>query len=970
MSVFDATLALINMLHVQPPRIVWIALAMCSLVLTGCTGPEASSSPRRDAALLLEAARESTRPEWQPDIGRLTESVHRRHFAPATAQAVLWAENLDGSGGSTLAQWRTIGTPQLKPTRIDARVGLEMANSAGQEECGLERDLDPGKLSGRDVQISLLAACLTPASVEALRGVRLSLASTDATGRQSEVFLPISMGSSPGWETLRWWVRFGPHVGPTTLRVHLMQPGALLTIGRLEMRGNDWLVAPTRATPGNASEQPQINLIAGGDFETGRRIFYSSSIRRWPNGDETVVPLAFEFEGEAVVGNRSLHVRPGEDSGRIGFGPLDLLRDRSPVGGAVIWHLKFYVRANRPAPITVSLRTRDRTLERSTFGAGPDWQAFTATLRAPADSMQDRVAMSAAELVFDLPGAASTEPLEWLLDGVSLTDTPARNYLQAEPVEVGITGPVPLSADLANLVSETNLTNFQIDLVENIARDPSATRPAGPAPTPGPAGKLALDVVDGWDRLVWTRTTAPVIQPGGKYSERISLPLPRGYYRLLATLWSEEPGLSRVISHDERATAVISFSDPVPLGNRFGMSTAGGCVSGYTTALGAGWVRLDLASQRVELKPGAWDFSPWTAQLNAVKQANVEWVAGLTLPLMERFRRTFLQQWLTANTLQPIGLVVSPPSISTRPAAEYLEQMAWVGELLAGNAGQTRVVCDVSALGVKPGQEAPPFPSTGNFVVGYASTDTALPERTEPLLEQIGRAYTNQTRIWDLSVPVRLGGSPQSGDWPELAAVFANAGDPMVRLEPPVDPLLSASRMVRAVLIRALAGAQLVCCDAVALAPPGSLFDRDVQRLHERDLSPRLGLVAFERMTSLLNDATLTRWIDQPDGCRVLLFEKDDRSAVAVVWRPFGWKPTYLALAGMPATVTVLDCLGNPDPILIDGHVRVIAANEIVRYILAPADQAALLSEAIASARIRAGVASTQATEGQPTGLP
>ena len=184
MSVFDATLALINMLHVQPPRIVWIALAMCSLVLTGCTGPEASSSPRRDAALLLEAARESTRPEWQPDIGRLTESVHRRHFAPATAQAVLWAENLDGSGGSTLAQWRTIGTPQLKPTRIDARVGLEMANSAGQEECGLERDLDPGKLSGRDVQISLLAACVCPSPARMPRGGSLRCSCPSAWGHR------------------------------------------------------------------------------------------------------------------------------------------------------------------------------------------------------------------------------------------------------------------------------------------------------------------------------------------------------------------------------------------------------------------------------------------------------------------------------------------------------------------------------------------------------------------------------------------------------------------------------------------------------------------------------------------------------------------------------------------------------------------------------------------------------------------
>jgi hypothetical protein len=129
--------------------------------------------------------------------------------------------------------------------------------------------------------------------------------------------------------------------------------------------------------------------------------------------------------------------------------------------------------------------------------------------------------------------------------------------------------------------------------------------------------------------------------------------------------------------------------------------------------------------------------------------------------------------------------------------------------------------------------------------------------------------------------------------------------------------------------------------------------DHDRQRLHENDFTPRPAAVAFERMTSLLNDATLIRWVDLPGGSHLLYYEKDDGGAVAAVWRPFGLSPTLLSFAGLPSTFQVLDCFGMTEPVVTDRSLRLIEVNEVVRYIVAPAGQAGLLNEAIGTVQAR-----------------
>jgi hypothetical protein len=251
-------------------------------------------------------------------------------------------------------------------------------------------------------------------------------------------------------------------------------------------------------------------------------------------------------------------------------------------------------------------------------------------------------------------------------------------------------------------------------------------------------------------------------------------------------------------------------------------------------------------------------------------------------------------------------------------------------------------------------------------VWGIASRETSLPEESETYLDQIRRRRSPTTCVWDLGVPVRLGGMPEANLWPyrpaDAQTIGSAASDAIEQLARPLDPVRSASRMVRAILIRTLAGAEMVCCDAVALSPVSSIHDDDHRRLHERDFSPRVALVAFDLAAQLLNDATLERWIDVPGGARVLLFAKDDGRAVAVLWRPFGLAPTRLRFEALPASVRVIDCLGLSEPAVVEGGRRIIGVNEIVRYLIAPADQRDALRRSLDTVRVVLGPATRPAT--------
>jgi len=941
---------------------------MLAASLVGCVtdGPAGASRIPPSALAWPADAAAYTQTQWQPNIGRMNESVWRRHRLAEPAESILWVDRFDRPDGQPPVVWTATGSPVFQQINIDRRTGLRIsANPAGTSDCSLQRELNSDQLRGRDVRLSLTLGCNGNRGKESMRDVRISLASKDASGQTHEMFLPFAADVTPGWESIHWWMRFGSDLRSAVLRVHLLKQSAGITVGELRMIALDppteLTGTHTQAKP-NRPPSPSTNLIVGGDFETYRRCFIASLLRPWPNGEDAVVPLHFEFDTEAAVGEQSLRLRiEGGGTGRIGFGPVNLApaeRTNKPVP----WHLKFYARSVKPTALTASLRVRGRTLSRLSVSLGPQWQAFTGLFEIP-ENDTDQSVLCSSELVLDILNRDPAGILEVWLDGISLTGEPIADYVQAEQIELGIAGPVPLTGDLSNIVAEEDAATFQVNLSANSVThtinetesQTAQTTPTSTSPASAePVGQLTLDLLDGWDRAIWTRTTEPVLGANGKYSEKVSLTLPRGYYRLLATLWSGRPGESQLISRDESAVAVVSFRDPVPMGNRFGLSTVGGSVSGYSTALGAGWVRMDLSAGRLELNQGVWDFAQWQTQLVTAKQANAEVVVGLTLPTASRFRRQFIEQWLANSSAQLIGLVVNPPAISTRPVEEYLEELAWIGQVLTTASPHTRLVCDLSALDLQT-RERPTseLPRGANLAVGYASTEGGLPENSEPLLESIGKRYMGDLRVWDLGVPVRLGGAGEARNWRIQASRRGLDSGAVSRLEMPLDPVLSASRMVRSLLIRSLAGVQLACCEATALSGSVSVFDDSRQWLHERNLTPRPAMVAFERMTSLLNDATLGRWIDQPGGVRILFFEKDDGGAVVVTWRAFGLQPTRLSLPKLPAGVLVLDCLGQPVAPVNEGDSTILEINEMVQYLVAPVGKAKALSDAVGAALIQ-----------------
>jgi len=956
-----------------------LALAVAAAHLAGCAAPpEGGAAPDglSEGGPLLEprnvtTLRESMFTDWLPEVGRMNASTRRRHLPPLSGWATVLAEEFDGASATVVPGWRIVGFPTLRPVRLDGTRGLELRGPVDMRvPCGFERDLDPALLAGRDARLDLRLTCRSFLRADALEGIRISLLARDRAGRSSVLTIPMERGVSPGWEWQRVWLRFRPDLEAARLRIWAERPGAVLTLDAVYLSAIDPLAhdksQPAPLPRRNVAGQP-LNLVAGGDFETGSTRFFTSATAHWPDGKDRTVPLSWHLADDAVVGANALVLSVADAVGRVGFGPLDLSRGPGAAsGGPQTWHLSFYARAARPALMTVSLRTRSQRLGRVTYELATGWQRFTGRFRVVSRSFRERLESASAELIFEFAGDEAPEANECRLDAVVLAGAPIKSrYVRPAPVEVGLLGPAPDPADLSHLLDEQDAVSFTVRLVGDVRAFRKATAAASkPADEDGegfPVGQLAVDVLDAWDRVVWSRTRPAVLPVGGVHNERVRLKLPRGYYRILATLWKGEPGESPRISRAALPLATLSLLDPVPSGNLFGLSSDDGNVSLLTTHLGAGWVRIVLPVRQLQVGPGIWDFSAWGALMGRCRQGRIEVVVDVELPQGPAARRSFVKAWLAERTLRPIGVVVRPPVIATRPAQEYLDQLNWLHQIFAPQMPGIRVVRELSVPGDAQDAALSGVPGSGEWVWGIASRETSLPEESEDYLDQIRRRRSPTTCVWDLGVPVRLGGMPEANLWPYRVAgaqtIGSAASSVIEQLAGPLDPVRSASRMVRAILIRALAGAEMVCCEANALSPVRSIHDDDHRRLHERDLSPRVALVAFDLAAQLLNDATLERWIDVPGGARVLLFAKDDGRAVAALWRPFGLAPTRLRFEDLPDSVRVIDCVGSAEPTVVENGRRIIEANEIVRYLIAPADQRAALRRSLDTVRVVLGPA-------------
>jgi hypothetical protein len=346
---------------------------------------------------------------------------------------------------------------------------------------------------------------------------------------------------------------------------------------------------------------------------------------------------------------------------------------------------------------------------------------------------------------------------------------------------------------------------------------------------------------------------------------------------------------------------------------------------------------MELPASRLHSGAG-WDFDLWQDLMVACDEAHVQAVVGLSLPSPADAAQAFLEKWLSIRAAAGLAVVVRPAHGSPGPSS-YAEHLSIARRTVASRGGDVLVVRELAGVNA-PATSAPSGLRDETPVVGFSCEETALPEGVEPVLQEVGRAYRGR-RLWDLRVPVHLGGAPEARRRMEPLETRA-AREPIQLLNSGPDPVLSASRMVRSLLVRSLAGAELACCDAVALLPVRSIYEPGDRRLHECDHSPRVALVAFDVMTSLLNDARLVRWLDLPGGSRLLYYEKEDGGAVAALWRPFGLSATRVSLGTLPPSVRLLDCTGRTEPITED-----VVVNEIVRFLVAPAEAKAALAKSL-----------------------
>lgn len=937
------------------------AAAMLMLAPAAC-GPSPGTGPALRPAVesvVLHPTEEALPREplftsWLPDLGRMNREVRARHLPPGPTWLPVFTDDFRDASGEAVPGWRIVDFPSLRVTVLDGQQCIEIRGPADMKaSCGLECDLNAASIAGRDVRLDLCLTCRSRLRVEVAQGIRVTVTARDGSGQMSSVTVPLETGVSPGWEWHHSWLRFQPGLQAATLRILAERPVATATLSSVRLlayqpaRPRDAPAArPAAAGPAIRDAAEVHNWIVDGRFETGLSGFYASAIARWPNGEERTIPIDWRWSQDAAEGSTSLLLAVPEFGGRIGFGPVNL--DRAAIPPPQV-HLGFMARSTRPTTLTAHLRTRNTLLAHRTFALSSTWQRFRGAFKIDASPANDRRELSATELVFEFAGDRAPEANECGLDAVTLTDSLVdAPGLQNAPVEIGISGLSPASGDLGHLIDARARASVSVKLVggraDTVRGMPNTSQPARTDPPRvglRPAGQLAIDLLDAWDRSVSSLTRPITLPTSGVVIENIGFDnLPRGYYRLVASLWEGKPGDSAMIGQASYALGVLSWSDAVPKDNPYGLSTWDGNVSALTTHLGAGWVRMDLPTKQLQTGPAVWGFATWGAMMGACRAGQVDVITALTLPADAETRQAFVEQWLADGSLWPGGVLVRRPSISAQPVGAYLAELKWLREQLARRAPGIRLVSD----SLVDGQ------AIRGVVLGIACPATPLPEECERQLEAIGQHQATELVVWDPCVPVRLGGAQAYGTSP---FTFASRGrGPIQLLEGPIDPVVSASRMVRSLLIRSLAAAQLSCSEAMALAPVRSVFEDDHGRLHEQDLSPRPALVAFDVLTELLNHATLKRWVDVPGGARALYFEASDGGAVAAVWRPYGLSPTRLGLAGLGPSVTAIDCMGAREPTVMEGSYRVLEANEIVRFLIAAERDRASLQRSLENIRV------------------
>jgi len=877
----------------------------------------------------------------------MDEVLIRRHgYAPppirqpGLGQTIVWEPFTTAETG-TLPGWERLGQPNLS-IRNDPLQGkyLLLAGSPRDERRGVFKRISDGDVAGRVIRMQVKV--LQPASGrnEVTRIARMRLEWQDSDGKPGSSERTLSAYTSPGWENCEKCVSVP--AGARDIRL------AMIHEGTADIGFDDVLIErmdPLVESRSAGTFALRSNLIDGGDFEVGQRNFSVWGERRtFDGGVLRAFPIAWSIdETIAAVGTRSLRIPLDQDGFRLAFGWVRVQPNKEYVAS-------LYVRSNTKTVIRVGVVEYPAAFFREDFQVDDQFRKVAVVW-----TVRQNAPWAALSLVIrsspEPKDAFAKGPRNFLwIDGVSLTaGEPKTRYEAPSPVEVGILGPDSDSSDISNLIpigKPADLTvramNYQTSVYD---------------------GQLAVDVVDAYDRPVVPHLSYPLrVEPGKTGEKKVgALSLPRGYYKLLATVWPGRAGEGQALSTFERAFAVINPTDAVPTGNYFGMTVENPRISRRVTQLGAGWVWLKASPQWCLTPAGELDWTWYQELLRRAREQRLEILADLgwdepATPAAsppapgDAWKKTCGRFAQASAGRDLVGLgALGRPNRNGVPASRYVDLMGQA----AGQfrlAGEKAVVTASAWLPLEPdrfrwlNEAVKAGLGKAAEALAFRFQPTEFPEDLEPALEEV----RNWRKSWPFKqyFDVGVGGRGPSAylHVPNLYGYYATEADQGPEVP---DPILHASRLVRALAIRQFAMIDRAAWWVESHPPPDILRPSVEPLCHEYDNGPRPSVVAFDYMAEMLNAATLVEWIDLPQQARALCFERSGGDMVVLLWRPFGWTLRPVALRGAAGSVAVTDLFGRREEHPAQGGDLLVQVNESVRYVMIPASKKEQILESL-----------------------
>jgi hypothetical protein len=108
-------------------------------------------------------------------------------------------------------------------------------------------------------------------------------------------------------------------------------------------------------------------------------------------------------------------------------------------------------------------------------------------------------------------------------------------------------------------------------------------------------------------------------------------------------------------------------------------------------------------------------------------------------------------------------------------------------------------------------------------------------------------------------------------------------------------------------------------------------------------------VAAIDFMNSRFNRAELLGWFELGGDVRACGLDVGRHSTVAVMWRSFGRRPTWVRLPGLAGRVRVYNAFGSPEHFRTTGEDAVVPVSSMVIYVTGSAGDRQALLDALAT---------------------